>query len=262
MNKFVKAIALIAVVAFVLAGFVGCGGKQTWSDENVVFSYDENGDPVITFPDNFEYPESWYGEFGFDTNGDIEPYDFYERLDIAIRHKRISSIFLVKIINKLSVEEAEKLEHYVDYPPDNYSTFYEAILVYDYLREKELNEPIIYRSSYRDDSQKKGYPPYEPGDCFVSLLSSFSDNYNIVNAVVIGEIFVLKSDTVTLDTYAYTQGFNFDVLNNYSEKVAEEKSLVKSAFEKNPRRLYQKLTIRDFVEFIKEKFTEVGYEVK
>ncbi len=261
MNKFVKAIALIAVVAFVLAGFVGCGGKQTWSDENVVFSYDENGDPVITFPDNFEYPESSYEEFGLDPNamGIPVPYDFYNELNLAIQYKRISSLYLVKIIKKLSIAEAEKLENYKNSAPYNYSTFYEAVLIYDYLRDKELNESIIYRMGFRDNKQIEGYPPYQSGDCFVALLTGHS---GIVNAVAAPPLFVLDTGKIAIDTCAYTQGRYEDILKDISVDLATTGNSVKSAFEENPRKLYQKLIIRDYVEFIKEKFAEVGYEVK
>jgi len=257
----IKIICVCVAAVLLSTCLFGCAPEQEWTDENVIFTYDESGEVTITFPDNFVYPKYNYEDYEMESQViiEIEPYDFDQALYRINYFKYVDSLFLVKIIKAFTPEEAEKLPCYKDKFLENNMIYYKVVLVYDYLRENETNETMYF--CMPNYYKFFPYPPYNVGDSFIALLTYHYEPFNLVKSSdLFLPLMILKKEVITLDTCVYTQGFSIDKFDSIST-IATEENLMESASKETPRKLYQKITIRDLISFIKEQFEEIDYEI-
>jgi len=260
MNKKLKIICVSLVAVLLSTCLFGCAPEQEWTDENVIFTYDESGEVTITFPDNFVYPKYPIART-IEFNVPEYPYlaDFYEWLDLTLEQNEFDSVYLIKVIKMLTVKEAEKLDAYM-YPMSSYSTYYKVVVIYDYLNEKEINQTHYFRFARGTaENQRKGLPPFQNGDTFISICSSI--DYRILDCIVMEPFYILDKE-ISDETIVFKMSRPSQDMANIAIELTEEEKTRESAYEENPRRFFQKFKLGDLIEFIKNALEERGYEIQ
>ncbi|MDD4832863.1 MAG: hypothetical protein PHI78_04205 [Clostridia bacterium] len=261
MSKNIKTVCFVLVAVLLSTCLFGCAPEQEWTDENVIFAYDESGDVTITFPDNFVYPKYPVAKMvEFNVSSEY-PYlaDFYEWFDLTLEQNEFDSVYLIKVIKLLTVEEAKKLDAYM-YPMSSYSTYYEIVVIYDYLNEKEINQTHYFRFARGTaENQRKGLPPFQNGDTFISICSSI--DYRILGCTVMEPFYILDKE-ISDDTFVYKMHSTSQDMADIAIELMEEEKTIVSAYEENPRIFSQKFKLGDLIEFIRNALEERGYEIQ
>ena len=251
MKKFSKALAFTVVVMLILTVFAGCAGEQVWSNKNVVFSYDENGDPVITFPDNFDYPEAIIiknNEPLSDSHSPVE-ITLTEHLQQLKKLDKIGSLYLIKILRRLSIEEKRNLPSYSNLAGSyEISIIYEVAVIYDYFNNEEINQVHLFcQGTFSGEEQIYGYPTYKNGDILVVLTNKLS-------AVSVGRFlgpFFVDNKTIDFNSEVFLNHKSIPEMDSIALEMNESERYRLSEYEKNPRRFNQKFKLGELIKFVK-----------
>jgi len=258
----IKIICLCLAAVFMSACFVGCANKPLWNEDYVDITYDDNGDPIINFSDNLCYSSRNTQDIDFLTST-LFGKNFQQSLDARIADGCMDSLYLIKVIRRLTEDEAKANDFFPNdsFWDNNISTFYEIVIVYDYLREKEVNEVIYYADFGTVDCQAIGMPPYSEGDCFITFIYKTMMYPNIAGGVII-IVYPENNKEITMNTNVYAWGGADKNLSSIELEISDGEKIYESEFEKNPRIYYQKFRLGDLIEFIKLNLEERGYEIQ
>jgi len=262
MSKNIKTLCFVLVAVLLSTCLFGCANQPLWREDYVDITYDDNGDPIINFSDNLCYANQNTQDVHFFACA-LYSINFQQSLDASIGQGYMDSLYLVKIIRRFTEDEAKANGFFPNesFWKYNSSTFYEAVIVYDYLREKEINEVIYYASYGKVDCQVEGLPPYSSGDCFITFIHRRMIYPYIAGGVVIA-VYPENNKEITMETSVYTLIGVDKNLSSIELEISDEEKICQSEFEKNPRIYYQKFRLGDLIEFIKLNLEECGYEIQ
>ena len=254
----IKIICLCLAAVFMSACFVGCANKPLWSEDYVDITYDDNGDPIINFSDNLTYTP-YEGEIGFASYSIPSHPDFSIDLDRVIANKCYRSFYLFKVLKRLTTEEAQKLDGYLDQYPYNQSTYYEIALIYDFVENKEVDEIITLRMSRNYYNQLMGRPLYSVGDCWTGIITNeYNDKIFVVSGLC---NYIKDTKDIAFDTFVYTWAYD-DELECIELELKDDEKIVEGEFKDNPLLIAQKFRLGDVVNFLKNALEERGYEIQ
>ncbi len=142
----------------------------------------------------------------------------------------------------------------------NSTTLYKAHIFYDYLNDTDVDLIVDISKAGMPDKQIKGNPPYVIGQKIISALSGFSRT----RCVAIPELTFLVYDVNGIDLAYHVDCSDItiddDSFANLDMQLANEEVSFITTTKNNPVVFNQKSTINDLTQFIKQDWTERGYE--
>lgn len=163
-----------------------------------------------------------------------------------------------EIISQYSPEEAfEKTGNDIF---KNSTTLYKAHIYYDYLHDTPIDMTIDLAKAGLPDKQFKGDPPYAVGQRIISALSG----YNRANCVAIPELvyYVFNVNGADIAYHVGNSGVivKDDLLHNLDMSLNGNEASLITTTKNNPVIFTQKSLVSELVQFIKQDWTEQGYE--
>jgi len=237
----------------------GCVNKPLWSEDYVDITYDDNGDPIINFSDNLTYTP-YEGELGFAKYNIGPRSEFSQDLDAVLSVNAFQSLYLIKVIKRYTQEEAEKLAIYIDEYPYNETGYYDVVLVYDFLKNEEVNESVIFAGSRSIDQQTYGKPSLSVGDCWIGIVIEHPNIKNLYSFSSLGS-YVKNQENISQDTFVYAWLYD-DELECIELELADEEKIIEGEFKDNPLQVKQKFLLGDVVNFLLNALEERGYEIQ
>ena len=267
--KKIRTIAILLIIALLLATTASCSNNQfEWKDSYCKITYDEDNFPIIAIDENIRYPKSTFSKTQYYTDGGyVATITYDEYIAERIKFQRHDDFCLVKIIQKLTTEEMKQIEKEID---STYSTIdpmgfslYRVIIVYDYLKDCEVNEEIYMYITGEDIIMIDGQPPLDSGDTFVAFLTRKHANPTMMTMVVGFSLGIIKDNVINYNTMVYrsARGVYID-LSVISVPLEENERYMDSPYEDNPRRINQKFRLGELIDFIKKDLEERGYDYK
>ena len=153
----------------------------------------------------------------------------------------------VKILRRLS--DKEKMEIASEFRNASAYTFFEAMIIHDYLLDKDLKVKIYLSQFGLDNWQLRGYPIFKKGDKYLLFLGK--DNPNLKHYTVYGGpngVYDIKVEKG--EKYLYKWLGNFPELNSISVEMGDEERVAYPNGKENRVVYKQKFKFAEFVERI------------
>ena len=192
---------------------------------------------------------------GFDMQANLS---YTEELGLSLYHGDLGSLYLIQIVRPLESGEKKSIKGYDELNPSvQEGKFYEAVILYDYLRDVEMKETIYFKSG-DEDAQLKGRPPYAAGESMVLFMVNYGNNtYQYVcsfftlpeNAKEVGE------DSVVLNRHILFNG-----TKDFSLPLEESERTYVTTCKENPVINKQKFPLGELVRYIRNDLEERGYD--
>jgi len=255
----IKIICVCVAAVLLSTCLFGCANQPLWCEDYVDITYDDNGDPIINFSDNLTYTP-YEGEIGFATNSLLSPSEFSQDLDTVLSINAFKSLYLIKVIKRYTQEEAKKLDVYLNEYPYNETEYYEIVLIYDYIKNEEVNKTVLFEGARLITKQIKGKPSLSIGDCWIGIVFEDPVIENLYGFSSLG-CFVKNQENIDLNTFVYAWRYD-DELECIELKLADEEKVIEGEFKDNPLQVKQKFRLGDVVNFLLNALEERGYDIQ
>lgn len=263
MKKWIS-LLLAGIILIQALSLVGCSKTLITAESlkyEIIPADTEGGIPTITLAEfDGDDVDSYTAPFGF-ASGYTPSSTTYESAveGLLERGVDVGSLYLYRIVRALSPEESKSIEGYGLIHDDN-CAFYEVELIYDYLKDVEINSIIYIKTPRSHSSQMPGIPPYEPGDAFVSFLRCRFNSNSLYIRLVTVTMVDMNTNVVNSETALYLNKHD-ETFASFDQDMTESEKNIVTSYKENPVHFDQKVKLDDFVSFVKKDLTERGVYV-
>jgi len=227
---------------------------------------DSQGEPIAKLKsEDFPLPEYdkgiIYGENEFvgvnPVTGPIEPFDnsfFYAILNDGDSNY-VDGLYKLEILKVYDIKEEETLAGYNPDGIDFSFGFYDCKVLYDYTRNKPMQNQIVTVRLMSDNSNLyERLPSYQVGDKVATALRKPDTGFAYIKAVLY-DIEVIEYDGVDV---GYVRNAWHDPFNAFDLGLLEGENSRITTCANNPAVYYQKVLMTDVAEFSVKDWTEHG----